>query len=62
LIAKPWGSSAFLHQICAGHPFCDALVFTTSIASASVLREKPGDFCLNDTQDLLKKIHINRLN
>jgi len=55
-------TAAFVHQISEDHSFSDALAFSAAVASASVLREEPGDFCIDDTQDLLKKIRVERLN
>jgi len=55
-------TAAFVHQIGEGHPFWDALAFSAAVASASVLREEPGDFSMEDTQNLLKIIRVERLN
>ena len=55
-------TAAFVHQLDQGKSFREALAFSASIASASVLCTEPGDFRLEDASRLRGEIKIETLN
>ena len=54
-------TAALVYQLSEGKSFQESILFSTAVATASVLCEKPGDFLLGDFQRFIKEMDIQRI-